>query len=247
MTLYEIHRRWIEKHDAMRRQLDPENRLLAAPFLSVPDPTVRASRLPPIMVVGQATRGDWRLDDFKQALNLPIRQRVRERRATTLEFLTKPWYEKYKRSDFWRFFAALKNGTSAPVVWTNLAKVGVQKGNPKWHLIEGQKELACRTLLAEIAFYKPALVVVATGLFGRYEVVCDVFGFQRDTCSGVNGMFSHRSHTLSQPAILWTGHPGRKAEEITSAWIGLACNLYEEALKNLGHSGLALSHTTARN
>ncbi|MGD0730724.1 MAG: hypothetical protein ABR956_05630 [Terracidiphilus sp.] len=231
--LLSIQSEWISEFDEIRK----ERGELACPFVSVPDPQHQRGSLRPILMVGQATSGPWFPERFRPLPNLSVFEVVEERRKTTLHFLTDPMYDPHKsRSSYWRLFKELKNRTSAPVIWTNLAKIGTIRGNPKWQLVKRQASLAIKTLRAEIACYNPALVLLVTGIFGRHEITTALVGLDRDTRSNEGGVFCSRSHTSSSPAILWTWHPARPPRGTrTSTWIEEAARLYEAALNGLAN------------
>jgi hypothetical protein len=105
----------------------------------------------------------------------PARQNASARHLGPITHLEWRKKEDQKTSAFWRFRNGLEQ-ISSPVIWTSLAKIGVQKVNPNWHLVREQSELVCQTLAAEIAEFKPALIVLVTGDFGRHEVVWPLFG-----------------------------------------------------------------------
>jgi hypothetical protein len=232
MALFQIQCQWILKHDAMRGRFDPDGSVLAGPFLSVPDPAATTCRQSPILLVGQATRGDWWLKEFDAAKGLSLKERVEERRRRTAEFLTKARYDQYKNTDFWHFFRNLKDKTGAPVIWSNLAKIGVQKGNPRWQLVREQGELAVASLKAEITAYEPALVILLTGTLGRHEAVAQLLGVDKNTKPGAEGVFAARDCAQGGPTIIWTWHPGRKAWELTNGWLDRACQLYTMSSKS---------------
>jgi hypothetical protein len=227
--LLSVQSEWISEFDDIRKEWQD----LACPFVSVPDPKYQRDFPPPILLVGQATSGPWFPENFRRSPNLSILEIVEERRKTTLHFLTDPKYDPQKnRSSYWRLFRELTNRTGAPVIWTNLAKIGIVHGNPKWQLVKRQASLAEKTLRAEIACYSPALVLFATGIFGRHEVTSVLVGLDRDTCSDEGGVFCSRSHTSCGPAILWTWHPARPPRGTRiSTWIEEAVRLYEAALQ----------------
>ena len=167
--LRSVQSEWISKFDDIRR--DWPN--VACPFLSVPDPEQQRDSPPPILMVGQATSGPWFPERFRIQADLSVSEVVEERRETTRHFLTDSIYDPHKkRSPYWRLFKELKRRTGAPVIWTNVAKIGSTDGNPKWQLVVRQANLAERTLRAEIACYNPALVFLVTGSFVARQHEC---------------------------------------------------------------------------
>jgi len=229
MSLFEIQSQWITKYDEMRVAHGLDGQLLAGPFLSVPDPFEQTSKLQPILLVGQATREDWFLSRFKTNRGKPIHKRVEERLNTTREFLMDPKYNQYKKTDFWRFWKNLKERTGAPVIWTNLAKIGVKTGKIPYKFQSEQKDLALKTLEAEIEQYKPALVVFVTGPFLRLEIIRPFFGMDED-CFNKETKCCSRKQISNSPALLWTFHPRSIRKEMICAWLDKANALYKAAL-----------------
>jgi hypothetical protein len=203
----------------------------AAPFLSTSDPNFVGNRRSPILLVGQATKGNWFLPEFEKCRDrgAPIHERAEDGRQYSSEFQTDGCYEEHKHSNFWQFHRRLRRSISAPLIWTNLAKIGVQKGNPGWKFVSEQSELAQTTLNAEIAHYKPSLVILVTGRFGRHEVVSNVFDVDRNKEKDSVGIFLSRNAAANSPAILWTEHPGRQRTEITMRWLDSAKSLYKSS------------------
>ena len=219
MSLREIEPKWIEKFYEVRsrfRDVPP----LAAPFLSVSDPHAEPGGAGPILLVGKATRGDWRLDHFLSREGRPFEQQVDERRAATLEHLT--YMRNRQTSPFWRFWKSLHE-IGSPVIWTNLVKIGVKHGNPGRKYVEAQSSLACATLRAEIDEYKPSLVVVAAD-YAKEQVTYPVFGERAEWVIRDDGV-CWIERTASSPAVLWTDHPQIKPKEVLRSWLEKAREL----------------------
>jgi hypothetical protein len=219
MGLLDLQKKWIEKFDEMREaDYGPQ---LAAPFLSVPGEPNASTISRPILLVGKATGGCWKLDDFLSRTAYPIDKRVEERRNATENHLKFMMRER-KASAFWRFWKALGE-IGSPVIWTNLAKIGVVRGNPSHKCVEAQRELACATLSAEIVEYTPYLVVVACD-YAKKQITYPVFGERaRWTERGDGACWIDR--TASVPAILWTDHPQGEKTEILRSWLEKAREL----------------------
>jgi hypothetical protein len=103
------------------------------------------------------------------------------------------------------------------------------QGNPPlWYLRE-QQGLAKETLEAEIGQYKPVLVFLVTGFFGRDEIVCPFLKEGRRCFEVTESRYWSREHASAQPAVLWTSHPQGKPKEMVRAWLDKAIELYEAA------------------
>lgn len=219
-SLLELQTEWIQLHDELGQSF--EGQALAAPFFSVPG-SARAER--PIMLVGKATAGSWGKEEFVRSKKKPINDRVVERLNCTSSHLEWRRNEDLTPSAFWRFRSGLEQ-ISKSVIWTNLAKIGVHPGNPNWRLVRRQSELAYQTLLTEIEEYKPCLIVLVTGAFGRHEIVWRMFGgkdgWQDNPSTGC--LCQERSRFLIP--VLWTKHPERKPTTDLQLWLRRACELY---------------------
>jgi hypothetical protein len=140
-------------------------------------------------------------------------------------------------SVFWNFALKLSERLATQegprlqnLVWSNICKIGVCKGNPGKEIFEEQKCLAIETLRAEIEYYKPSLVMWVTGDY-RCEVVGQVVDDLNekhwDKTLNAKWWFYQRKPMNSLPAMLWTYHPQGKKREMTAAWIDHACNLLQ--------------------
>jgi hypothetical protein len=218
MTLNQMQKKWITFHDELCKGFAQNRCKLAAPFLSVADPTPCANSTPAIMLVGQATRGDWFYPKYEPKLLLPISERLLERRRATSAFLTDGAYARNRRSAFWIMWRRMKNLTRGPVIWSNVAKVGTWAGNPPWRVVAAQSNLAIATLNAEIETYNPRLIVFVTGYFGRHEIVSKLLKVSRDLTEAPNGIIYSRVRTRTRPAVLWTGHPRARQRQTLSKW-----------------------------
>lgn len=223
-NLAELQIEWIRLHDQLGDSFDGQ--LLAAPFFSMPDDSRVEGQERPILLVGQATAGCWGIEDFGKARAKSVRECVAERLSCTAGHLEWRKNADQKPSAFWRFRSGLEQ-ISKVVIWTNLAKIGVQEGNPKWRLVRMQSELACRTLDAEVELYNPSLIVLVTGDFGRHEVVWPMFGrrdaWQSDAVTG----YRWQERSVFGIPVLWTGHPGMKLATDLQQWLRKARELYE--------------------
>lgn len=194
---------------------------LAAPFLSVADPANDPTGAGPILLVGKATDKDWRRKQFLSAAGGSTEERVGERRKATQDHLD--YVSQHQFSAFWRFWKRLSD-IGSPVIWTNLAKIGVMRGNPGHKYLTVQQELARMTLRAEISEYRPVLVVI-TGDYAKSEVVLPVFGDRPCWKESSDYEFCWIERSISEPAVLWTDHPERKLEFRIQRWLDKAREL----------------------
>jgi hypothetical protein len=219
ICLSECQRRWIKKFDEMQN-LDADLEL-AAPFLSVADSLDDPTGAGPILLVGKATDKDWRRKQFLSAAGSSTEERVGERRKATRDHLD--YVRQRQFSAFWRFWKRLSN-IGSPVIWTNLAKIGVLHGNPGHKYLTAQQELARITLRAEISEYRPVLVVI-TGDYAKSAVVLPVFGDRPCWKEHPDYEFCWIERTVSKPAVLWTDHPERKLRFRVQRWLDKAREL----------------------
>ena len=231
MSLDQLQGAWIKLFFEARSSpnIDPDQ--LAAPFLSVPPAGYDPKSMPSILYIGKATKGDWDRDSFL------LSPTIEERRACTIDFLDN--YVKTRKYDsaFWRFVldlsrqAALNNGADIEplqnIVWTNICKLGVLKGNPEGVYYEFQHALALDTLRSEIEAYRPSLAVIVTNDYGM-----DLIGEIADDSNNSSWHkenekfgFWWREPAGEIPAMLWTYHPERKPRELLQTWIEQACVL----------------------
>jgi hypothetical protein len=218
-SLRECQLEWIEKFDEM--WLHDRDRELAGPFLSVGDHLRYRSGSGPILLVGKATDKDWKREEFLSASKWSAPKRVDERRSVTRAHLDS--MRERPSSAFWRFWRDLY-GIGVPVIWTNLAKIGVVVGNPGHRYLISQVELARKTLREEIAEYHPSIVVI-TGDYAKCEIVLPVFGERAAWHEPDDHEFCWIDRTPSFPAVLWTDHPERKLKERVQCWFKKASNL----------------------
>jgi hypothetical protein len=214
---------WIGKFDEMQKVDDQQQ--LAAPFLSVPGGPDALAQFGPVMLVGKATAGCWKLDEFKLKANRPLDERVAERRCATEKHLE--LMRQHPSSAFWRFWTSL-GALGSPVIWTNLAKIGVIKGNPWGSYLAAQAGLACATLRAEIDEYKPSLVLIAAD-YAKCEIIYPVFGERATWNERADHEFCWIDRKSSRPAVLWTDHPERKRKTRISRWLEKAQELVSQS------------------
>jgi hypothetical protein len=218
MSLREIQFKWIDKFDEMRRTNIGDR--LAAPFLSVPGERDGSISFGPILLVGKATAGCWKLNEFLLNSSGPVDKRVAERLEATREHLNS--MKVHQPSAFWRFWKAL-GAISSPVIWTNQAKIGVTLGNPRGPCFTAQADLACETLQAEIDEYRPSLVVIA-GELATNEIILRVLG-KRPLWNEPTEELCWIDRNASRPTALWINHPERKPKRKVSCWLEKAQEL----------------------
>lgn len=220
-SLGECQLEWVGKFDEMWRH--DTDRELAGPFLSVGDPFGYRSGSGPILLVGKATDKDWERQKFLSTSKLSAPKRVDERRKVTRDHLHN--MRERPSSAFWRFWKDL-HAIGAPVIWTNLAKIGVVVGNPGHKHLTSQAELARKTLKAEIAEYHPSIVIIA-GDYAKCEIVLPVFGERTAWCEPSDYEFCWIERTSLLPAVLWTDHPERKRKARVRCWLRKAEELVQ--------------------
>ncbi len=194
---------------------DDVRELLAAPFLSITECPLATAGRGPILLVGKATAGKWKIEDFEPDANCPHSDRVEERRLTTHAFLEE--MGRKPKSAFWRFWRNLSL-IGSPVIWSNLAKIGVESGNPQGWYLEEQSELAIRTLEAEITQYKPSLIVLVTSDYAKDQIVYRIWPQDIWKISDYDGTcwIKGIGEGLS---VLWTDHPQGKPSERLAYWL----------------------------
>jgi hypothetical protein len=206
---------------------------IAAPFLSVRPAGYDPMAVPSILYVGKATAGNWWRRSF---LSSPT---VRERHQCTAKFLEE-WVRNGRyNSAFWSFAHALServavatHSTIQPLqnlVWTNICKIGVLRGNPAGRILRAQSELAVASLRSEIKTYRPKLVVFMTGDFGEQLVDAVVGDCEQKTWHKERGhdLFWWRKPIGSMPAVLWAHHPRQKPLSTLRTWLQQASRLAE--------------------
>jgi hypothetical protein len=207
-ALLKLWREWIDLHSVLDKGIPGS---IAAPFFSAACSQDCPNR---ILVVGKATDKDWWLGEYKKLCKSPD-QAVRSRLGHNREFVRRGG----NRSAFWRLFDRLAELSPEPdscsLIWSNIAKIGALKGNPKGVLLSAQKYLAERTLRAEIEEYRPALVVFATGSYAG-DVIERV-------CGGSDWKQSSTDNELwwrqGVPAMLGTRHPQGVTMDKIDFWI----------------------------
>jgi hypothetical protein len=219
MTLGQQEIKWIRLHDRFQTTCPVNCDQLAAPFLSVPDPTDSDPLAPAVLFVGKATRGDWFANSYVDSRSRTAQSRLKERRGVTTDFLKNPAFERYRSSGFWQMWKRVKALTGGAVIWSNVAKIGTKQGNPSWQLVEAEADLAIATLKAEVAHYRPRLIIFVTGEFARFEVVTKLLGVPKETSQDKHGIFLRRRGEPRNPAVLWTGHPERRDGDTIDRWL----------------------------
>ena len=201
------------------RKKDNYRQAVAAPFLSSADRFLAGPEGRAILLVGKATDGQWKIEDFDPDTKCHYSERVEERCLTARAFVEKMRDE--PKSAFWRFWRDL-NQIGSPVIWTNLSKIGIQSGNPRGWYLQEQSELAVRTLKAEIAEYRPSLVVLVTSDYAKDETVYQIWPQKLWTISGRDGTCWIVGSGNRTTPVLWTDHPQGKRRERIRYWLEMA-------------------------
>ena len=224
MSLSELQSQWIQLYDELGGIY--EDQVLAAPFIPVPEDRSKVGSDKPILLVGKATAGDWLRHRFLSMRGRPKGKRLEERRQATLGHLLWRRTEDRSPTPFWRFRRGLEQ-ISEPVIWTNLTKIGTERLNPHWRLVERQSQLAQQTLRAEIEEYNPVLVVLVTSSFGSKEIALPLFGPEGSWKKSQDKDKSiwWQERTQARPAILWVDHPQYKPKHEIYRWLKKAKKL----------------------
>jgi aerobic carbon-monoxide dehydrogenase small subunit len=206
---------WIKK----ARELNEKGTACCAPFFSSkPSGYDNSSRK--VLLVGKATAG-WYWNGGRDSLAiLSDRQLAVGQLQTNLA--EREWREGKQNRGFWDFMlrTASAFGDDSPnpqnLIWSNLFKIGGEKGNPGLRLAAYQEDLAIQTLQLEINAYRPDVVIFTT--IGYFEnVVRKVVGMHREPDWVSMGEGSQdETWTLrnsTRPQILWTRHPAFKSSK----------------------------------
>ena len=203
---------------------------LAAPFLSVADKDYNPGSNRTILYVGKATAGEWYRSDFGNDTTLRSWQDV------TRRFLSEQIFEKRYTSAFWKFGWALHEIAPADrpfqnIVWSNIAKIGVTTGNPTGSYLLFQQKLATETLVEEIRYYRPFLVVFVSSDYAD-EVVreaLNTIGASQEDLSWnkLRNDLWWREPTDHLPGLICANHPGYKRAETLQDWLGRAKTLMQ--------------------
>jgi hypothetical protein len=207
-----LYEEWLALHDHMKATLNPEK--VASLFLPpLPEYVPRAPDS--ILYVGKATAGGW----YETAGGS-----VNERQACTRNFIELVRMGGY-HSDCWSFAKRLSvqhREEGMPLfgnlVWSNLCKIGVAKGNPAGAYLGTQFDLATETLREEITAYRPTLVVFTSSTYAPNIIY-------RATGYSASGWITRpsgswvRPASSEMPAMLWIDHPQGKRREKPDGWV----------------------------
>ena len=238
-SLPELEDEWLKLFTEMRSNPDAcgiNAGRLAAPFLSTPaTDAYKAGSRGTVMLVGKATSGRNTLDDAPVALAYDV-ETVKRRTPAVFNEVVKS----VETSPFLRFGQRLSKDVaeaagpkSEPfenLIWTNLAKIGMQSGNPGGPYLKAQMELAVETLAAEIAYYRPSLVVTAVHDFGYGPLRRAIPELWEDGPHKQASWPTYWSQSArnGRPAVLWTMHPERKEPAVLDTWSKVARHLVKE-------------------
>jgi hypothetical protein len=203
---------WLSALDGAEKERPGE---LAAPFYSAASASWEQQRHR-FMIVGQATRGAWRHEDFDA--NASPSTSLEERKRANREHIAC-----HKRSAFWRAFE-FGSGLSATTrydnaVWTNIGKIGLCTKNIDGSLMSRQSELATETLRVELEEYRPTLVHFATGQVGDKCILAATGTKDSDWSrlgqGDLNDIWFIRIDGCS---MVWTRHPNWAKPHLVAAW-----------------------------
>jgi hypothetical protein len=216
-----LQKEWLKKFEKMSEGVTD----LTGPFLSIPPRNYDPSRVPSVLYIGKANAG-WECYST-----------VKQLRQHTARFLKNGIIGGDYQSAFWRFALSLSDTVrggyqTAPLnnlIWTNICKVGVKKGNPSTKIFEMQRALGILTLRAELSEYRPRLVVWVTGDYGA-DVIGETIGDPEHALwnrSLEKKGFWWRNRSEDAPAMLWTYHPQGKTRETVNSWLEKARDLFD--------------------
>ena len=244
-SLKELEGVWLELFADMKRSPDRygiDAKQLAAPFLSCSSLAYTPGTQGTVMLVGKATLGMNTLgsDPVQETYSINA---VKSRREAVINEVI---IEK-EHSPFMRFAESLSNVVLAKsgenfktfenLIWTNIAKIGVISENPSGRYFAAQMELAVETLAAEIAYYKPSLVVTSTAWF-------EYGPLRRAIPEMWDDHPDHSDHRAKKqdwwvypakgerPAFLWTMHPQAKPKTTLTNWLEKAQRLSRDGALN---------------
>jgi len=190
---------------------------VSAPFLPlVPSEFKKQSKT--VLYIGKATNGACDRTAFDSAL------------ATSSD-LARNQSESFSRAvfegkvgrrgaSFWGFANDLAEALNPKIEnlgnlsWSNICKIGSDKGNPKDCMLTDQIPLAVRTLRHEIALLKPTIIVCVANSYAN-PVLIPALGNPSNSAweksearpeIGVDNVWWLR-RTQSTPAVLWMRHP----------------------------------------
>ena len=186
------------------------------------------------MLVGRATSGPYDMGGFQSQLEkseadaLVGRKALNRQLVQTIKKSSAFWKAFRKGSDCCGTVDSFQNA-----VWTNLAKIGY--GTPKKDvkdngaLFRGQKDIAERTLRAELEEFNPTIVHFAVGILGGECIYRATGTVRRDwetlaNESPLNDVWFLNSGHLR---AIWTRHPNFAPKELVDAWTAKLQELIE--------------------
>jgi hypothetical protein len=213
---------WIDLHGILQKGRHRGMQAPAAPFLSAVSNISCKSR---ILLVGKATAKSWWPEAYRRALRNSPDEAISERSGRNREFVQNGG----NGGSFWKFFGRLADldpdSGQDSVIWTNVAKIGSEIGNPRGLLLSAQADLAERTLRAEIKDYSPVLTVFVAGsdkdmsrIINRALGISDgewIKSEEREPEAKVPDVWWREQ----QPTALWTAHPQGASSDETEYWI----------------------------
>lgn len=206
----------------LARQLSSDPSLgLVAPFVSG---SLAREGDTEVLLVGKATAGEWYSDKYR------LDPSPEARRSCTVDFLRWVVSGGYS-SAFWSFAKGISAKTATDdvsplsnLVWSNVAKLGVTIGNPEGRVLAAQTELCAELLRAEIAYYKPKVVVFVTGSYGTV-IVEKAIGMPATAWARSASSSAWLRAEGDLPPMILLPHPQGKSRENIEAWTAAIARL----------------------
>jgi hypothetical protein len=114
---------------------------------------------------------------------------------------------------------------SDAVIWTNVAKIGSEIGNPRGWLLSKQADLAERTLRTEVEAYRPKITIFVTGTNEVLDgIISRALGvsngdWKRSEKIDREALVPNVWWTEHPPIAIWTRHPQGASARETGYWI----------------------------
>nr|WP_295738484.1 hypothetical protein [uncultured Acidocella sp.] len=219
---------WLELFSKKRSENSDNTKVaISAPFFSTPYGSYRPGQNGTVLLIGKATSGtntrqNREVEDLYSVEDIKLRTQ-----EVMAEQIGKPG--RGDSSAFLRFALKLSyvyNESSLPfenLIWSNVDKIGLQKGNPRATNSGIPDALIAETIASEIKAYQPRLVFFATG-WHRYGLVRKIIlGLTgEDIKTGENERFWLSQKAAIAPDFIWTMHPQKKNLETTNRWLNIA-------------------------
>ena len=164
------------------------------------------SSTPKVLFVGKAT-GGW--SDIEDPYN---REKIRKASDRLL-------YDGGLSSPFWNYIRRLEEqifpNCGEPlshIAWTNIARLGYERGNPEGGNFTQQKAICKKLLEVEISTLKPDLIILLTNNY-QWRFVKEFFGSIRWQCLPNPHEYAWSGIWRNQTVVVWTRHPQGKPEK----------------------------------